>query len=482
MTAKAIADAVLAIESRVLALGWSRHGVDLWPLYRNEVRGRLSVALLGAAASGPRPPSLAHLAEGLLEPLPTRGGPTTVLLNDGYSRQAIGDRIVDRLCTPLAIGLERAGERTLLLDRGSPTEPALAPRVLGVGGAVWRAKVQGTMIARLPVEGWIARRCEAIIEAALELGLDARALPTPPEMAARQYAMLRLAGLYERVLKRCCARRVLVVDFYGVSGFAMVLAAHRARIPAVDVQHGVIDPEHTAYVAWPRPSPRGHRLLPDGVWTWGEGEARLVREGMHLSPSDVIVGGHPLVAAWQAGWLDGAADARKEAVELRSRTGRSVQALVTLQPGLMGPEALAPLLHGMRNARSVFWWLREHPASRADAKVRALLDETGAAFDLDLPSRLPLYAALEQVDVHLTHSSSTVVEAEAFGVPSLLWSAYGRELFSGPIQRGWCQAVLTGDPLVRAVLAGRATDRPRNGARMPERMVKALECLPGSPV
>jgi hypothetical protein len=49
---------------------------------------------------------------------------------------------------------------------------------------------------------------------------------------------------------------------------------------------------------------------------------------------------------------------------------------------------------------------------------------------------LPLLSVLGAANLHVTHSSSTVIEAEQMGVSSLVWSRYGEELFVDEIQRG----------------------------------------------
>jgi hypothetical protein len=51
---------------------------------------------------------------------------------------------------------------------------------------------------------------------------------------------------------------------------------------------------------------------------------------------------------------------------------------------------------------------------------------------------------LNQSNVHCTHSSSAVIEAELVGVPSIVWSAYGAELFDAQIRSGIASQVADG--------------------------------------
>lgn len=475
MMARAHADAVLAIEARLLHLDWRFNGVDLWPLYRNEVRGRIFSALIGATF-GSRCPQMSQFLDRREPRLPPSDESTVVLLNNGFTRQIVGGRAFDRLCTPLATELERSGQRTLLLDQGTPADPTLAPRVRGVGARVMRVKLASVLKARLGVDSWTVERCAALAAAYRAEGIDTAFVPTARDMYARQIAMFDLARIYEGILREQRANLVLQVCYYSITGYAMNLAAHRVGAPVLDIQHGVIDPTHTAYVDW-APTPAGRALLPDGVWTWSDAEAELVRRGLHLPDSQVIAGGHPFVAAWQAGWLESASEARAGAAAIRSAWPNMIHALITLQPGLMTAAALGPLLEAMRETPDVFWWIRQHPVELADETSRALFDQTGANFDLDLPSSLPLYAALEQVHIHLTHSSSTVAEAEAFGVPSLLWSNYGKELFYDSIERGWVGVFVDGGELARAIRSSAAVRHLRAGTEVLDRLLRSLKAL-----
>ena len=53
---------------------------------------------------------------------------------------------------------------------------------------------------------------------------------------------------------------------------------------------------------------------------------------------------------------------------------------------------------------------------------------------MEIASSLPLFTILDNVDVHITHSSSTVIEAAYFGVKSIITSEYGWALLSEQIE------------------------------------------------
>lgn len=476
MTAQAIADSVLEIEARVADLDWCWRGVNVWPMYRCLLMLRFFSSMTSAADPSIGRPNLRQL---LGVRLGDRGPANarsrcTVLLNDGFSLQTVGGRVVDRFCTPLSLGLDRLGIDNLLLDQGSAETQGLARRSERIGPRVLRAKAMAAALARVKSDPWTQKRVSQLEQAAEAAGVDPEAIPNARAMLARQTALMDLAGYFETLLRRVGADQVFQVSYYSVAGHAMNLAARRVGSSVIDVQHGVIGPQHLAYADWSLPEGQTE-LLPTGYWTWGPYEADVVRKGT-ASPADgVVAGGHPFVSAWRANWLPEIDQARKDARALRASHPHARHALVALQPGFMGREELASVLDTMRRVPSAFWWIRLHPTSRAEASdLSGLFAETGAHYDIESASDLPLYAVLENTDVNLTHSSTTVIEAAAFGVPSIVWSAYGAEFFSDLIYAGTATVALDSDHMV-TLLAATSRTSDGSGATGGQDLLAALE-------
>jgi hypothetical protein len=134
-----------------------------------------------------------------------------------------------------------------------------------------------------------------------------------------------------------------------------------------------------------------------------------------------------------------AQDADVHVRALRARSPGIPVALVTLQWGLSDAEQFAPLADLIRHAQGrCAFWIRLHPVMLEQrAGIAARFTALGAPnVFVDEPSDLPLYALLRHADVHLTHSSSTVIEAELFGVRSVVTSRYGAEIYPRQIDSG----------------------------------------------
>ena len=489
LSASAIARAVFDIEA-ALDLNdpvWLQGDVHWWPLYRLEIYRLLFVAQANGAggagggsgaAGGPspswrsrwrqqlgpalklRPLGAAGTAQGLQpNSVPGSVSGSVWLVSDGLSWSRLGDAEVERFCTPLQQWCKELGVHSALIDRASAT------RRLGQGNQHWwapslqRRKIAAALLARLWPNPRHARLVQRVVEAA------ARTAVKPPALSARRFdtlarAVLLCAELLHRRMKADTVRAVFVVGFYDVTGYAFTLAAARAGVPCVDVQHGVTGPHHLAYTPWPL-LPRllpGWRLLPSHFWSWSAADAALINGwGQHSQPARLAVcGGHPFLQAWAAGSmkLPAAMQTRLDHL-LQAAQGRQ-RVLVTLQPGLTHADALAPLLQAWRLQPEMSWWLRLHPMALAEGpRIQALAQAHGlASFDIETATALPLPALLARAHVHTTHSSSTVIEAQTLGLASVVWSEYGAELAQEQVSAGVATLALDGRSLVEAL--GRA--------------------------
>ena len=72
-------------------------------------------------------------------------------------------------------------------------------------------------------------------------------------------------------------------------------------------------------------------------------------------------------------------------------------------------------------------------------------------FELDLPTVFPLTALLRHADVHITASSSTVIEAEYFGVPSIVTHEDGIKFYAKQIASGMAVPAYTAEALLKAI-------------------------------
>lgn len=466
LSALAIARAIFDIES-ALDLDddvWVQGDVHWWPLYRLEIYRLLfaAQASIGAATTVLRWDR--RLRNQLGPALKARSfdsnstpSGSVWLVSDGLSWSRLGDVEVERFCTPIQQWCNGLGVVSTIIDRASTSVR------LGQSADRWwtpsmqRRKIAAVLLARLRPNPQHAELVRLVVLAASRMGI------TLPTLSARRFdalarAVLLMARKIGDHMKAKQVRAVFLICFYDVAGYAVTLAAARAGVRSVDVQHGVTGPHHLAYTAWPvlHKFQPGWRLLPSHFWSWSAADAELINGWGCLSqPARLaICGGHPFLQAWSEGSMKLPEQMQKLLNDLLLSAKGRRRVLVTLQPGLTHADALEPLTQAWRLHPEMSWWLRLHPMALAEGPaIRALAQAHGLqSFDIDTATALPLPALLAQAHVHATHSSSTVIEAEAIGLSSVVWSKYGAELMEEQMITGAAVLALNGSSLVEALI------------------------------
>lgn len=456
LDARQIAEQLLAIE-RALDLevtDWRIGDAHLWPMYRLELYYRLFVAQTGAASGLRGFPPLGPTAR------PTKSAPTSAaqtcpvwLVSDGISFSPLGDQQVERFCSPLHDGLAQLGVPSVLIDRGSP-QPRTSPTPTRWWAPITlRAKLWGKLCSILMPDRRHDRLVRQIERAAQQLGL------TLPSLNARLFdakarAVISLAGTLTRHMQREQVRAVFVVGYYDVSGYAFVLAANRVGALSIDIQHGVTGALHLAYANWNVAPSGGLALLPRLFWCWSDEDAQAINQWSDAHRPiryQTVIGGHPFLEAWRTGLLHLPPEDQMALDKLNASAQGKPVVLITLQPHLISQDALAPLLQAWALQPCAAWWIRLHPMAQADRpQIEALLENYGVThWNIAEATSLPLPVLLRKAALHGTHSSSAVIEAELLGVPSVVWSDYGGQLFDGHIQRGTAVQVFDGQALIR---------------------------------
>jgi hypothetical protein len=482
--AKEIADLVVAVEraAQLDHSDWLIDDVHLWPLYRMEIYFLLFLELAGSRASSAQR-ALGTVLRSARASTAMPDGPCVWLVSDGISYARIGRQETERFCGPLWNACQALGLAATVIDRGSP-----APRRYQEPTRWWapwtqRAKVLATVAARVAPDRRHERLVARVRAAAGSLAPALRRLD-PRRLDAKARAVVRLARVIGRRLRREQVRCVFVVGYYDVAGYAYLLASARLGIPSVDIQHGVIGPLHMGYAQWNVHPPRGFRLLPSWFWTWTPADAAVIDAwARHTGAAHrALCGGNPFLEAWRSGEIAIDDSLRADADRLvQAATGRT-RVLVTLQINLGSAQALSPLLAAMAAMPEVAWWLRLHPMALADQpRIEELLRNCRARhWNIAQATALPLPVLLRHADLHATHSSSTVVEAAAMGVRSIVWSEYGAELFADQITSGIAEFAGDAAQFERAL----ARPVPRGGpgeAPAPDRRIAALNQLLQSP-
>ncbi len=478
-----IVNSINDLEERFPVDQWTVNGIRVWPLYRIGLYfGYIRSHQSGTGANSPAGALLQRLSQafGLLMGIPRycvaevtdrrkHASPSSlaeaVFLSDGISFANIDGAWYEKFCDPLMRRLTNQGKSSLLMSlshnyltpRHSPSV-FLQPRLdcLKVRSRFLRHR-PGPQAEHLPGHA-------ALVAYAAQAGI-ASFLPSLATLRWQALQVRSIADLHKTFFLKIRPKIGFVVSYYGTEGMAFNLACRESGIPSVDIQHGVAGELCPPYGRWRRVPAGGYGLLPSVFWCWSEPDAAAIEQ---WSPGGrnghtAVVGGNPWMSEWQRDDSDLVRNYdRVFASSFPSGERGDVQRiLITLQTGFSTAEHLAPLLEAMRTASSSWLWLvRLHPCMLHEKyRIAALLHSHGITkFEINNATALPLFALLRHTDIHVTHSSATVVEAAAFGVPSVIISTYGAEFFQQQIADGWARTAYTADAVLMAI-EGQNQDR-----------------------
>ena len=385
---------------------------------------------------------------------------SVVLLSDGLSYATVAGRAYEKFCDPVIDHLQALGIGSVLLTPLADyrtcrhTPPVyIQPRLDALrASAFLSSRVRlGRPTRYLPHYDSAMREISARLPIP-ELGQD--------DWELRARYVDKVARYFEAMFARLRPPAAFVVSYYCLLGFAYNLACHRSGVVSIDLQHGTPGELHPAYCRWKKTPPRGFELLPSLFWCWSELDgAAIEASGEEFATHHrAVVGGNMM----QDEWIVGESEIVRlgdETIRLRASPEGRCKVLLTLQPGVLGPQIRQLLLEVIAHTADEFcWWVRLHPTMLDQRKdIESWLANSKVC--IDMPTELPLHALLRHTDIHVTYSSSTVVEAEAFGVRSVVLSRYGEEFFPAQLQRGSVLFADTTDTVIDALRVQLASRR-----------------------
>lgn len=379
-----------------------------------------------------------------------------VFLANTACRTKIGNVWYDRICEPFYEDLKNAGVECLILERGYDFRIPRAHKsiFLHPGLAYLRClekiknitRTANSEIMNSKIIGW-----KDFVKYLTDKSFSTL-LPTINEIQLLIQSIELITHFYVDILKRSQAKIGFTICYYGVNGFGFNRACRQLGIPSMDIQHGVQGHHHIAYGNWTKVPRGGYELLPDYFWCWSEYDAESINYwSKKTSRHKAIIGGN----LWLYKWTTGKAAIIKEydtiIKSLVNKKDTVINILFTLQSHFFPEQWILGAIE--RSPSNWRWWIRLHPGmmqSREEIRAILLRDCSKGNWELDQASELPLYAWLRHIDVHVTQSSTVVLEAKAFGVPSVITHPNG-EIYQEQIGTELVNLAYSADDLINII-------------------------------
>ncbi|RPA68088.1 hypothetical protein EF405_10435 [Cyclobacteriaceae bacterium YHN15] len=227
------------------------------------------------------------------------------------------------------------------------------------------------------------------------------------------------ANLYGYIFNKTKAKYTIGLCYYSNPMFGMNLAAKRMGVISIDFQHGTQGPLHFAYTFTKKPV-GGYNILPNQFWCWDEESADHLKSWI-LHDHTVKIVGNP--------WIKFIAEQQFD--EYHLPIDKPI-ILFTHQP--LKPILDSYLLETIKSTKNKYhWWIRVHPrvSSQEYDELKALISEWGLndSIELNKSSIYPLPYLLNQVSVHISKYSGSVIEGVLQRTPSIILEEIGVNSF-----------------------------------------------------
>jgi hypothetical protein len=246
--------------------------------------------------------------------------------------------------------------------------------------------------------------------------------------------LVSLEKAFEQVLSNAKPRACFVVCYYHVPAMALIWASRRLGIPSVDLQHGM--QAGPPYARWTKVPPGGFETLPEIFWNWNASDAEGIREWSEASasPHRAVVGGYP----WLDRFLTTKASTTSGVTPVAKYAKRPLRILFSMPT--FSYELPSWVVSAIRaSSREWEWWFRLHPRqlqSRSGLERILRAGDCTVRFEIDSATARPLPLVLQDVDVHVTHSSAVTIEAEYFGLRTVALSPDSARSFANQANAG----------------------------------------------
>lgn len=443
-------DYINEIENKYPVLEWRACGFCVWPILRIQIateillRSSQGAGTFGKEATPSIFKRLVGLAKGHIDGAVSgikdkaKNQKITmadfIFLSNPLCKTLVNDHWYDKFCGPIRQELDNRGYYSLHFEMGRDYRIPRYNSEIFLQSKLDYLKIR----SRLFSNNTFISEWEGFGEMLEGLEYDWNIKILPKQLQKSILYVEQLSNWYLDIIKKTHIKACFMICYYSLEGMALCLACRKQGIPSIDIQHGIQGSGHRAYSRWTKVPQNGYELLPTLFWCWSDYEAETISDWGEIAGNQhkVIVAGNPWLDKFQQ--FTKSDVFRAESKEFDKLIANKQKVLLVCLSGIpsFGVGLDEFLLDTMKNSAPSFLWLvRMHPGELSyKENICTQLREHGIInFDVELSTKLPLQLILERTNVHLTHWSTTALEAAAYNIPTIFLDKKGPELFKEQI-------------------------------------------------
>jgi hypothetical protein len=420
-SASEILDLINHIEIELKPQNWKVKGIDIWPILRISLYYELSMKLLSNRKVNKNKFQIfIRVLRSIIFSFKNYKTKTSVLfVSDGISYINFYNKLYERFCDPL---IEFLVENKTTWGKWDIAGDLVGNKYFtssninaSLDFLVIKSKIK-FFNSQFVQDTFVIELCEFINSKTQSVSWNSISIQKKID------SICRMVDWYKKQLNPDKTKMALLVSFYSDRGMALIKACKDLGIKTADIQHGIQGELHAAYGNWINVPSNGYNTMPDTFLVWSEVEAKA-------NQASTIIGN-----VFESKWYSNdeiVTSFDQEILSISKKLSADKNILFTVQYGI---KYIPDLFELIKNTQCEFNWLiRFHPLTSIEEKndfIKMLKSYDVVNYEFELSTSLPLYSLLRNVSLHITHSSSTVLEALNFNVPSLLIDKFGREYYS----------------------------------------------------
>lgn len=437
-----------SIESKFSVNDWKIDGICIWPIIRVSIYAKIwsrqkenrEIAKCGAGLVKKYTNILGKFIDKNIFRIETQKRHVdAVFLNNTGCRRYVDGVWIDVFCDPIIAELEKRGMKSCVYEwNNSFVKSPVVGRSCNIQGRLNVLKVKSKLEALLFVHDC---RFPDFEEINSELGY----LLDEKEIIYQGRLIYNIKTFFLEKLKTIRPKLAFTTIYYNEISMGFTLACKELGAVTIDIQHGMQVGNNPAYTGWINMPTLGFELMPDVFLVRSARERENIKKW--FVNGNVLISGDLWLNLWKS---DSNEYVYRYDLMIRKWKGLGKKLILyTLDYDLI-PQIMKDTIKDTSD--SCIWFIRLHPADIQNLQKRKWeLNGLDAVYELDCASKWPLHAWLRNVDLHITEYSGVVLEAEQFGVPSIVTSEGEKKLFEEHIRAGYARFANTKEEIIQLI-------------------------------